>query len=326
MNYKNLGNTGLKVSPLCLGCMTFGVPERGDHPWTLPESQSRPLIRKAIDLGINFFDTANAYSDGTSEEIVGQALRDYSRRDEVVIATKVFFPMSPGPNGGGLSRKAIFTAIDASLRRLGTDYVDLYQIHRWDYRTPIEETLEALHDVVKSGKVRYLGASSMSAWQFSKCLHLARRHGWTAFVSMQNLYNLIYREEEREMLPLCADAGIAVLPWSPLARGRLTREWNTETERTRTDVYGEKLFPSTGEADRKVVEAVAAVASARGVPRAQVALSWLIRRPGVTAPIIGAAKPQHLDDAVAALEIELTAAETARLESPYVPHAVTGHE
>ena len=246
MNYKNLGNTGLKVSPLCLGCMTFGVPERGDHPWTLPESQSRPLIRKAIDLGINFFDTANAYSDGTSEEIVGQALRDYSRRDEVVIATKVFFPMSPGPNGGGLSRKAIFTAIDASLRRLGTDYVDLYQIHRWDYRTPIEETLEALHDVVKSGKVRYLGASSMFAWQFSKCLHLARRHGWTPFVSMQNLYNLIYREEEREMLPLCADAGIAVLPWSPLARGRLTREWNTETERTRTDVLRRETVPLHG--------------------------------------------------------------------------------
>jgi aryl-alcohol dehydrogenase-like predicted oxidoreductase len=326
MKYKNLGNTGLKVSPLCLGCMTFGVPERGDHPWTLPESQSRPLIRKAIDLGINFFDTANAYSDGTSEEIVGQALKDYSRRDEVVIATKVFFPMSQGPNGGGLSRKAIFTAIDASLRRLGTDYVDLYQIHRWDYRTPIEETLEALHDVVKSGKVRYLGASSMFAWQFSKCLHLARRHGWTAFVSMQNLYNLIYREEEREMLPLCADAGVAVLPWSPLARGRLTRERDTETERSRTDSYGNKLFASTAEADRKVVEAVAAVASARGVPRAQVALSWLIRRPGVTAPIIGASKPQHLDDAVAALELELTAAETAPLESPYVPHAVTGHE
>ena len=246
MKYKNLGNTGLKVSPLCLGCMTFGVPERGDHPWTLPESQSRPLIRKAIDLGINFFDTANVYSDGTSEEIVGQALKDYSRRDEVVIATKVFFPMSQGPNGGGLSRKAIFTAIDASLRRLGTDYVDLYQIHRWDYHTPIEETLEALHDVVKSGKVRYLGASSMFAWQFSKCLHLARRHGWTPFVSMQNLYNLIYREEEREMLPLCADAGIAVLPWSPLARGRLTREWNTETERTRTDPYGRQTVPLHG--------------------------------------------------------------------------------
>jgi aryl-alcohol dehydrogenase-like predicted oxidoreductase len=326
MKYKNLGNTGLQVSPLCLGCMTYGVPERGDHPWTLPENQSRPLIRKAIDLGINFFDTANAYSDGTSEEIVGQALKDYSRRDEVVIATKVFFPMSPGPNGRGLSRKAIFTAIDASLRRLSTDYVDLYQIHRWDPHTPIEETLEALHDLVKSGKVRYLGASSMFAWQFSKSLHLARQRGWTPFVSMQNLYNLIYREEEREMLPLCADAGIAVLPWSPLARGRLTREWNTQTDRTRTDIYGDKIFPPSADADRKVVEAVAAVASARGVPRAQVALAWLIRKPGVTAPIIGAAKTQHLDDAVAALDLELTAAEMAQLEASYIPHAITGHE
>jgi aryl-alcohol dehydrogenase-like predicted oxidoreductase len=306
--------------------MTFGVPDRGDHSWTLPEAQSRPVIRKAIDLGINFFDTANAYSDGTSEEIVGQALKDYARRDEVVIATKVFFAMSQGPNVGGLSRKAIFTAIDASLRRLGTDYVDLYQIHRWDYTTPIEETLEALHDVVKSGKVRYLGASSMFAWQFGKSLNIARREGWTPFISMQNLYNLMYREEEREMLPLCADAGVAILPWSPLARGRLTREWNAETERARTDAYGKKIFSSTAEADRKVVEAVAAVASARGVSRAQVALSWVLRRPGVTAPIIGASKPQHLDDAAAALELDLTAAEMAQLEAPYVPHAVVGHE
>src|ERR1700739_1464948 len=233
MKYRNLGNTGLKVSRLCLGCMTFGVPERGYHLWTLTEPQSRPLIRKAIDLGINFFDTANVYSDGTSEEIVGQALKDYARRDEVVIATKVFFPMSPGPNGRGLSRKAIFTAIDASLRRLGTDYVDLYQIHRGDPETPIEETLQEPHDVGKSGKVRYLGASSMFAWQFSKSLNLARQRGWTPFVSMQTLYNLIYREEEREMLPLCADAGIGVLPWSPLARGRLTRECTAERERTR---------------------------------------------------------------------------------------------
>ena len=326
MNYKNLGNTGLQVSPLCLGCMTYGVPERGDHPWTLPENQSRPLIRKALDLGINFFDTANAYSDGTSEEIVGQALKDYSRRDEVVIATKVFFPMSPGPNGGGLSRKAIFTAIDASLRRLGTDYVDLYQIHRWDPHTPIEETLEALHDLVKSGKVRYLGASSMFVWQFSKALHLARQRGWAPFVSMQNLYNLIYREEEREMLPLCADAGIAVLPWSPLARGRLTREWNTQTDRARTDIYGDKIFPPTSEADRKVVEAVTAIASGHGVSRAQIALAWLTRTPGVTAPIIGATKPQHLDDAVAALDLELSAAETAQLEAPYIPHSITGHQ
>jgi aryl-alcohol dehydrogenase-like predicted oxidoreductase len=306
--------------------MTFGVPERGDHTWTLPESQSRPLIRKAVELGINFFDTANMYSDGTSEEIVGQALKDYSRRDEVVIATKVFFPMSPGPNGGGLSRKAIFTAIDASLRRLGTDYVDLYQIHRWDHATPIEETLEALSDVVKSGKARYLGASSMFAWQFAKCLHISRTHGWASFVSMQNLYNLIYREEEREMLPLCADAGIGVIPWSPLARGRLTREWDSQTDRTRTDRYVDKFFPLAAEADRKVAEAVATVAAARGVPRAQVALSWLIGKPGVTAPIIGATKPQHLDDAVAALDLELTAAETAQLEAHYIPHAIAGHE
>jgi aryl-alcohol dehydrogenase-like predicted oxidoreductase len=325
MKYKNLGNTGLKVSPLCLGCMTFGVPERGDHPWSLPENLSRPLIRKAIDQGINFFDTANAYSDGTSEEIVGQALKDYTRRDEVVIATKVFFPMSKGPNGRGLSRKAIFTAIDASLRRLGTDYVDLYQIHRWDYHVPIEETLEALHDVVKAGKARYLGASSMYAWQFSKALHLARQHGWTPFVSMQNFYNLLYREEEHEMLPLCRDARIAVMPWSPLARGRLTRPWKTETARTRTDPFANLLFASTEEADRKVVEQVAAIAEGRGVSRAQVALAWLLQKPAVTAPIVGASKPQHLDDALAALTLNLTEAEIAQLEAPYVPHAVVGH-
>jgi aryl-alcohol dehydrogenase-like predicted oxidoreductase len=325
MHYKNLGDTGLKVSPLCLGCMTFGTPERGDHPWTLPENQSRPVIRKAVDLGINFFDTANAYSDGTSEEIVGQALKDYTRRDEVVIATKVFFPMSKGPNGGGLSRKAIFTAIDASLRRLGTDYVDLYQIHRWDPTTPIEETLQALHDVVKAGKARYLGASSMYAWQFAKTLYLARENAWTPFVSMQNFYNLLYREEEREMLPLCADARIAVLPWSPLARGRLTRAWNSETPRTRTDTYGNALFRGTEDSDRKIVDAVAAVAAARGVPRAQVALAWLVQKSGVTAPIVGASKPQHLDDAFAALSLNLGAAEIAQLEAPYVPHAVAGH-
>ncbi len=325
MQYKKLGSTGLEVSELCLGCMTFGVPERGDHPWSLPESQSRPLIRKAVDLGINFFDTANAYSDGTSEEIVGQSLKDFTRRDEVVIATKVFFRMSKGPNGGGLSRKAIFTAIDASLRRLGTDYVDLYQIHRWDPSTPIEETLEALHDVVKAGKARYLGASSMYAWQFGKALYLARQHGWTRFVSMQNFYNLLYREEEREMLPLCADARIAVLPWSPLARGRLTRDWDTETPRTRTDPYGKSLFAATEASDRKIVDLVAAIATARGVPRAQVALAWLLQKSGVTAPIVGASKPQHLDDAVAALELRLNETEIAQLEAPYVPHAVVGH-
>jgi len=305
--------------------MTFGVPDRGDHPWTLPEAESRPIIRQAVDSGINFFDTANTYSDGTSEEIVGRALKDFTRRDETVIATKVFFPMSKGPNGRGLSRKAIFTAIDASLRRLGTDYVDLYQIHRWDATTPIEETLEALHDVVKSGKSRYLGASSMYAWQFSKALHLARRHGWTPFVSMQNHYNLLYREEEREMMPLCVDEGIGVLPWSPLARGRLTRAWDTETARTRTDEYGNKLYVSAVDADRKVVEQVAAIAASRGVPKAQVALAWVIQKPFVSAPIIGAAKPQHLEDAVAALTLKLSADEIAQLESPYVPHAIVGH-
>jgi 1-deoxyxylulose-5-phosphate synthase len=325
MKYKNLGRTGLKVSELCLGCMTFGVPERGDHPWTLPEQQSRPLIRKAVDAGINYFDTANSYSDGTSEEIVGQALKDFTRRDEVVIATKVFFPMHKGPNAGGLSRKAIFTAIDASLRRLQTDYVDLYQIHRWDYSTPIEETLEALHDVVKRGKARYLGASSMYAWQFSKALHVAREHGWTAFVSMQNHYNLLYREEEREMMPLCTAERIAVVPWSPLARGRLTRAWDTQTARTQTDAYGNKLYVATVDADRKVVEQVATIAAARGVPKAQVALAWIAQKPFVTAPIVGASKPQHLDDAVAALTLKLDAAEIAQLEAPYVPHAIAGH-
>jgi 1-deoxyxylulose-5-phosphate synthase len=325
MNYKNLGNTGLKVSELCLGCMTYGVPDRGDHPWTLPEDQSRPLIRQAVDLGINYFDTANAYSDGTSEEILGRALKDFTRRDEVVIATKVYFPMSKGPNGGGLSRKAIFTAIDASLRRLGVDYVDLYQIHRWDYSTPIEETLEALHDVVRSGKVRYLGASSMHAWQFSKALHLARHHGWTPFVSMQNHYNLLYREEEREMMPLCVDERIGVIPWSPLARGRLTREWDTKTARTQTDEYGNKLYVDTVDADRRVVEQVAKIAAVRGVPRAQVALAWVAQKPFITAPIIGASKPQHLTDAVAALTLKLDAADMAQLEASYVPHAVVGH-
>jgi aryl-alcohol dehydrogenase-like predicted oxidoreductase len=305
--------------------MTYGVPDRGDHPWTLAETQSRPLIRQAVDLGINFFDTANAYSDGTSEEIVGQALKDFTRRDEVVIATKVYFAMTKGPNGGGLSRKAIFTAIDDSLRRLGTDYVDLYQIHRWDYCTPIEETLEALHDVVKSGRVRYLGASSMYAWQFSKALQLARHHGWTPFVSMQNHYNLLYREEEREMMPLCIDEGIGVIPWSPLARGRLTREWDTQTARTQSDEYGNKLYLDTVDADRRVVEQVAKIATARGVPKAQVALAWVAQKPFITAPIIGASKPQHLTDAAAALTLKLDPGEITQLEAAYVPHEVAGH-
>jgi len=325
MKYINLGTTGLKVSELCLGCMTFGVPERGDHPWTLPEDQSRPILRQAVDLGINFFDTANAYSDGTSEEIVGRALKEFTRRDEVVIATKVFFPMTKAPNVGGLSRKAIFASIDASLGRLGLDYVDLYQIHRWDYTTPIEETLEALHDVVRAGKARYLGASSMHAWQFSKALHLAQQHGWTRFVSMQNHYNLLYREEEREMMPLCADAGIAVIPWSPLARGRLTRDWNTETSRTRTDTFGNALYAATQESDRRIVAEVASVAAARGVPKAQVALAWVAQKAVVIAPIVGASKPRHLEDAVAALTLNLTPGEITQLEAAYIPHVVAGH-
>lgn len=324
MDYKNFGSTGLKVSPLCLGCMTYGVPDRGKHPWTLEEERSRPLIRQAVDLGINFFDTANSYSDGTSEEIVGRALKEFTRRDEVVIATKVYFPMSTGPNGGGLSRKAIFNSIDASLKRLGTDYVDLYQIHRWDYDTPIEETLEALHDVVKAGKARYLGASSMFAWQFSKALHLARANGWTRFVSMQNHYNLLYREEEREMLPLCADEGIAIMPWSPLARGKLTRAANERTDRTLTDDYATQLYSATEDADHRVIEAVATAAKQRGVPMAQVALAWLRQQPGVTSPIIGASKAGQLDDAVQALSLALSADELAQLQTAYVPHAVVG--
>src|SRR5919197_5758434 len=320
MQIVKLGRTGVDVSRLCLGCMTFGVPERGAHPWTLDEERSRPIIRRALELGFNFLDTANTYSDGTSEEIVGRAVREFARRDEVVIATKVFYPMRKGPNGGGLSRKAILAAIDDSLRRLGMDYVDLYQIHRWDYSTPIEETLEALHDLVKIGKVRYIGASSMHAWQFCKALHLAHRHGWSRFVTMQNHYNLLYREEEREMLALCADEGIGVLPWSPLARGRLTRPWDEATERARTDEFGKKLYAATADADRRVVARVAQVAARRGAPRAVIALAWLLKNPVVTAPIVGASKLQHLEDAVAALSLTLTTEEIAELEAPYVPH------
>ena len=325
MRYKNLGRTGLKVSELCLGCMTFGTPERGDHPWTLPEAKSRPIIRAALEAGINFLDTANTYSDGSSEEIVGRALKEFARRDEIVLATKVYFPMSKDANGRGLSRKAIFTQIDASLRRLETDYIDLYQIHRWDPGTPIEETLEALHDLVKMGKVRYLGASSMWAWQFAKCLYTSRLHGWTQFVSMQNHYNLLYREEEREMLPLCVDQGIGVVPWSPLARGRLTRSWDEQTERSRSDVFGSRLYVADVEADRRVIEQVAAIAAARAVPMAQVALAWVAQRSPVTAPIIGASKPQHLTDALAGLTLKLTSEEMTRLEAPYVPHPIVGH-
>ncbi|AOK56077.1 aldo/keto reductase [Burkholderia stagnalis] len=325
MDYVRLGSTGLQVSRLCLGCMTYGAPDRGTHPWTLDEDASRPLIRQALDAGINFFDTANMYSEGTSEEIVGRALRDFAKRDDVVIATKVFHRMRPGPNGAGLSRKAILTEIDHSLKRLGTDYVDLYQIHRWDYHTPIEETLEALHDVVKAGKARYIGASSMHAWQFSKALYTSKLNGWTPFVSMQDHLNLLYREEEREMLPLCDDQGIAVLPWSPLARGRLTRDWDATSERLESDVFGKTLYAAHADSDRAIVEAVATIAHARDVPRAQVALAWLLQKSGVTAPIIGASKARHLEDAVAALSLELTAEEIAALEAPYVPHAVAGH-
>jgi aryl-alcohol dehydrogenase-like predicted oxidoreductase len=324
MEYVNLGKTGLRVSRICLGCMTYGVPNRGAHPWSLDEEKSRPFIKRALELGINFFDTANTYSDGTSEEIVGHALRDFARREEIVLATKVFYPMRDGPNARGLSRKSIMTEIDASLRRLGTDYVDLYQIHRWDKHTPIEETLEALHDVIKAGKARYIGASSMYAWQFSQAQYTARQHGWTPFASMQNHYNLLYREEEREMLPLCAAEEVGVVPWSPLARGRLTRDWGETTNRLEKDEFGKTLYTATADADRKVVERVAQVAAARGVPRAQVALGWLLRNSLITAPIVGASKLHHLDDAVAAISLKLTPEEIASLEDPYVPHPVVG--
>ena len=322
MEYVKLGRTGLDVSRLCLGCMSYGDPTRGRHEWTLDEEASRPFIRQALDLGINFFDTANVYSDGTSEEILGRALRDFARREDVVIATKVRNWMRPGPNGEGLSRRAIMSEIDASLRRLGTDHVDLYQIHRWDYGTPIEETMEALHDVVKAGKARYIGASSMYAWQFMKAQGVAAQHGWTRFVSMQNYVNLLYREEEREMLPMCQAEGIAVLPWSPLARGRLARPPDAETGRSRLDVYAPKLFSNTEAADRKVIEAVGRVADRRGVPRAQVAMAWLLGKSFITSPIIGATKPHHLVDAVASLSLTLTDNDVADLEAPYVPHTV----
>lgn len=324
MDTVKLGRTGLDVSRLCLGCMTYGAPDQGAHPWSMGETESRPFIKRALDLGINFFDTANVYSLGSSEEIVGKALKDMAKRDDIVIATKVFNRMRPGPNGAGLSRKAIMTEIDHSLRRLGTDYVDLYQIHRFDYDTPIEETLEALHDVVKAGKARYIGASSMSAWRFMKMLKTSEANGWTRFATMQNYVNLLYREEEREMLPLCREEGIGVIPWSPLARGRLTRDWDSSSARAETDDFGKTLYAATAEADRKVVEAVAAVAKARGIPRAQVALAWVLQKPGITAPIVGASKMGHLDDAVAALTVKLTAEEISALEAAYVPHAVVG--
>ena len=323
MRYTKLGSTGLDISAIALGCMTYGDPARGAHEWTLSEDDSLPLLRQAYELGINFFDTANVYSDGTSEEFVGRALAVLAPRDDVVIATKVHGRMRDGANGAGLSRKAIMTEIDHSLTRLGTDYVDLYQIHRWDAHTPIEETLEALNDVVKAGKARYIGASSMYAWQFSKALYLQKANGWARFVSMQDHYNLINREEEREMYPLCADQGVGALPWSPLARGRLTREWGTETTRSETDEFGKTLYSTEG-SDKAVADAVAEIATERGIPRAQVALAWVSANPVVSAPIVGASKPHHLTDAVASLDVQLTADEMARLEAPYEPHAVAG--
>src|SRR5882724_7052783 len=301
MEYTKLGRTGLDVSRICLGCMSYGGGNRGNHAWSLGGEESRPFIKKALETGINFFDTANRYSLGNSEEILGRAIKDFARRDEVVIATKVYGRMRPGPNGAGLSRKAIFAEIDNSLRRLGMDYVHLYQTHRFDHDTPIEETLEVLHDVVKAGKARYIGASSMHAWQFARALGIAEEHGWTRFVSMQNLVNLLYREEEREMLPLCAAEGIGVIPWSPQARGRLTRDWSISSTRSETDESVTRLFAKSADADGKVVDRVAKVATARGVPRAQVALAWLLAKPVMTAPIVGATKLQHLEDAIASL-------------------------
>jgi aryl-alcohol dehydrogenase-like predicted oxidoreductase len=330
MDYVNLGRTGLKVSRICLGCMTYGAPATGElmagrHAWALDEAASQPFFRQALDLGITFFDTANVYSSGESEAVLGRFLKANVRRESVVIATKVHGVMRDEPNGRGLSRKAILFEVEESLRRLGTDYIDLYQIHRWDYDTPIEETLEALHDLVKAGKVRYLGASSMHAWQFAKALYLADRHGWTRFISMQNHYNLLYREEEREMLPLCQAEGIGVIPWSPLARGRLARPAQADpTPRLAADQYGKTLYGRTEDADRRVVDRVGEVAGRRGVPRAQVALAWMLGQPAITAPIVGATKPQHLQDAAAALDLRLDPEERAALEAPYVPHPVLG--
>jgi 1-deoxyxylulose-5-phosphate synthase len=321
MDYTSLGNSGLQVSRICLGCMSYGEPDRGKQRWSLDEAASQPFFSQALDAGINFFDTANVYSAGSSEEITGRALLRLTNRDDLVIATKLHGPMREGPNGRGLSRKAVMTEIDNSLRRLGTDYVDLYQIHRYDNSTPLEETLEALHDVVKAGKARYIGASSMYAWQFSKALYLAEKHGWTRFVSMQNHYNLLYREEEREMLPLCHDQGVGVIPWSPLARGRLTRPWESSTLRSESDEFGRSLYDDT---DRPVVDRLGEVAEKRGLPRAQIALAWLLAQPGVDSPIVGATKPSHLADAVAAVDVELTDPELAALEEPYQPHDVLG--
>ncbi|MCT2345607.1 aldo/keto reductase [Niallia taxi] len=325
MEYVKLGNTGLDVSRLCLGCMGFGDAGKWLHQWVLNEENSRPVIKKALEMGINFFDTANVYSLGSSEEYLGRALKEYANRDEVVIATKVHGKMHTGPNGSGLSRKAIMSEIDKSLNRLGTDYVDLYIIHRWDDNTPIEETMEALHDVVKAGKARYIGASAMFAWQFQKALHTAEKHGWTKFVSMQNHLNLIYREEEREMLPLCKEENIAVTPYSPLASGRLTRDLSVTTHRSETDQIQKSKYDATSEADRLVIERVAALADKHGVLRANIALAWLLQKEQVTAPIIGATKLSHLEDAAGALSFKLTSDEIAFLEEPYIPHSIVGH-
>jgi 1-deoxyxylulose-5-phosphate synthase len=322
LHYIKLGKSGLDVSPIAIGAMTYGDPRRGHPVWSLPEDQSRPLIRYAIEAGINFFDTANMYSQGSSEEILGRALRDYANRDEVVIATKLRHPMRSGPNGKGLSRKAIMTEIDHSLRRLGTDYVDLYQIHRNDHTTPLEETLEALHDLVKVGKVRYLGASSMPAWEFSKALHVQRANGWARFVSMQNHYNLLAREEEREMIPLCLDEGVGTIVWSPLGRGRLARSWQDAkaTARSSNDGFADMLYAAGDNGpDKAIVDAVGSVAGERGVNRAQVALAWLRAQPVVTAPIVGASNLGQIDDAIASLELDLTEAEMQRLQAPYTP-------
>lgn len=326
MEYMRLGSTGLKVSRLCLGCMGFGDAEHWVHKWVLDEENSRPVIQKALEMGINFFDTANVYSIGRSEEILGRAIKDFTRRDEVVIATKVRGRMHEGPNGEGLSRKAILSEIDNSLKRLGMDYVDLYQIHRWDYETPIEETMEALNDVVRAGKARYIGASAMFAWQFQSALHAAEKHGWTHFVSMQNHLNLIYREEEREMLPLCRAQGIGVIPYSPLASGRLTRDWSESTLRSETDQIQKSKYDATVDTDRGIVERVAEIAKKHGVARVHIALAWLLQKEAVTAPIIGATKVSHLEDAAGALAVKLTQEEVAYLEEPYVPHRIIGHQ
>lgn len=304
--------------------MSFGDPARGNHSWTLPEQESRDIIKQALDLGINFFDTANVYSDGTSEEIVGTALNDMVAREDVIVATKVNARMRDTPNGAGLSRKAIMHEVDQSLFRLNMEYIDLYQIHRWDSKTPIEETLDALNDLVRSGKVRYIGASSMYAWQFAKALHISDKNGWARFVSMQNYVNLLYREEEREMLPLCQDEGVGVIPWSPLARGRLTRDWDDKTERSETDEFGKKLYAKQVDADKKVVERVSEIAKKLGVPRAQVSIAWLLQKPGIVSPIVGATKEHHLEDAAKAVDLKLSAEDIAALEEAYVPHAISG--